>query len=310
MEQEVQEHEPDRRLPKTMEPDERTDDQPAESPGEASPLLQELVAYLREQPHGSPRGMGAPHQRRRASGRDVGGGDLLEATEVFDNDVDALETGSIETCRRTPASSPSESSPAASRRTRRSASCRCCASARAPPVRQDQEDQELLHSILDATSRGQLDRGDARVSSAMGARRATRDSRSHGASFHGAAAPRTAAQPADHRRVELSCPASSPNSSSARSVRTAPGWCSSTSPGPRHTLLWRPSSPDGRGRLMGASTILTGCRGDRPDARGPRRRPRHHQDGRRPPGRPRGGRAAGRLPRSVPGRRDPRRRPP
>ena len=37
--------------------------------------------------------------------------------------------------------------------------------------------------------------------------------------------------------------------------------------------------------------------GDRPDARGPRRRPRHDEDGRRPPGGPRGGRAAGRLPR-------------
>ena len=37
--------------------------------------------------------------------------------------------------------------------------------------------------------------------------------------------------------------------------------------------------------------------GDRPDARRPRRRPRHDEDGRRPAGRPRGGRAARRLPR-------------
>ena len=59
-------------------------------------------------------------------------------------------------------------------------------------------------------------------------------------------------------------------------------------------------------RLMGASTILTGpVVGDSPDARRPRRRPRHDEDRRGPAGRARGGRAAGRIPGRRPG---PRRR--
>ena len=48
--------------------------------------------------------------------------------------------------------------------------------------------------------------------------------------------------------------------------------------------------------------------GDRPDARRSRRRPRHDEDGGRPAGRARGGRAAGRLPRRRRERRDRRRR--
>ena len=66
-------------------------------------------------------------------------------------------------------------------------------------------------------------------------------------------------------------------------------------------------------RLMGARTILTGLSlGDRTDARRPRRRPEHDEDGRRSAGWPRGGRAPGRLPRRRRGRRRPatsRRRP-
>ena len=97
MEQEsVQEHEPDRPA-EGDEPDERTADRPAESSGEASPLLQELVAYLRDN----------RTDLREEWARRISDAELLgvmsdeeifsEATEVYDNYVDALETGSIET---------------------------------------------------------------------------------------------------------------------------------------------------------------------------------------------------------------------
>ena len=55
-------------------------------------------------------------------------------------------------------------------------------------------------------------------------------------------------------------------------------------------------------RLMGASVIITGLSpDDRPDARDDRRRPEQDEHHRRPAGRPRGGRAAARLPRDPDG---------
>ena len=100
----VQEPEPDRPA-EGDEPDdrtddrtdERTDDRPTESSSEASPLLQELVAYLRDN----------RTDLREEWARRISDAELLgvmsdeeifsEATEVYDNYVDALETGSIET---------------------------------------------------------------------------------------------------------------------------------------------------------------------------------------------------------------------
>ena len=78
------------------ESEKRTDDRPAQGSGDDS-LLQELVAYLREN----------RTDLREEWARRIGEAELLgvmsdeeifsEATEVFDNYVDALETGSIET---------------------------------------------------------------------------------------------------------------------------------------------------------------------------------------------------------------------
>jgi rsbT co-antagonist protein RsbR len=80
------------------ETDEQTDDQQDEKPKaeEPSPLLQELVAYLRDN----------RTELREEWARRISEAELLgvmsdeeifsEATEVYDNYVDALETGSIE----------------------------------------------------------------------------------------------------------------------------------------------------------------------------------------------------------------------
>jgi rsbT co-antagonist protein RsbR len=77
------------------EPEQRSDDQPAR-PSEDDSLLQELVAYLREN----------RTKLREEWARRISEAELLgvmsdeeifsEATEVYDNYVDALETGSIE----------------------------------------------------------------------------------------------------------------------------------------------------------------------------------------------------------------------
>jgi rsbT co-antagonist protein RsbR len=77
------------------EPEQRTDDKPAQ-PSEDDSLLQELVAYLREN----------RTKLREEWARRISEAELLgvmsdeeifsEATEVYDNYVDALETGSIE----------------------------------------------------------------------------------------------------------------------------------------------------------------------------------------------------------------------
>ena len=79
------------------EADERTDDRVAERSEDAAPLLQELVAYLRD----------SRTELREEWARRISEAELLsvmsdeeifsEATEVYDNYVDALETGSIET---------------------------------------------------------------------------------------------------------------------------------------------------------------------------------------------------------------------
>ena len=90
------EQEPDRPASEE-EADQPTDDQRAERPEDANPLLEELVAYLRD------------HRTdlREEWARRISEAELLnvmseeeifsEATEVYDNYVDALETGSIET---------------------------------------------------------------------------------------------------------------------------------------------------------------------------------------------------------------------
>ena len=76
---------------------ERTDERSGQTSNETDPLLQELVAYLRER----------RTELREEWARRISEADLLgvmsdeeifsEATEVYDNYVDALETGSIET---------------------------------------------------------------------------------------------------------------------------------------------------------------------------------------------------------------------
>jgi len=78
------------------EPERRAENAPVESRDEPDPLLQELVAHLREN----------RTDLREAWARRISEANLLqvmsdeeifsEATEVFDNYVDALETGSIE----------------------------------------------------------------------------------------------------------------------------------------------------------------------------------------------------------------------
>jgi rsbT co-antagonist protein RsbR len=77
-------------------PEQRAGEQPPEPSHETDPLLQELVAYLREN----------RTELREEWARRISAADLLqvmsddeifsEATEVLDNYVDALETGSIE----------------------------------------------------------------------------------------------------------------------------------------------------------------------------------------------------------------------
>jgi rsbT co-antagonist protein RsbR len=97
-EEEDMDHEPDRSAPEAVE--EPTDDRSADhDDDEASSRLQELVAYLRDN----------RTELREEWARRISEAELLdvmsddeifsEATEVYDNYVDALETGSIETLR-------------------------------------------------------------------------------------------------------------------------------------------------------------------------------------------------------------------
>jgi rsbT co-antagonist protein RsbR len=94
-EEEQMDREPDRPA-SDEEPEQRKDDQPAQPSDDADPLLQELVAHLREN----------RTELREEWARRISAANLLqvmsdeeifsEATEVLDNYVDALETGSIE----------------------------------------------------------------------------------------------------------------------------------------------------------------------------------------------------------------------
>jgi rsbT co-antagonist protein RsbR len=96
-EEEQMEQEEPKRPASEEQPDQPADDQSDEPSEAADPLLQELVAYLRE------------HRTdlREEWARRISEAELLgvmsdeeifsEATEVYDNYVDALETGSIET---------------------------------------------------------------------------------------------------------------------------------------------------------------------------------------------------------------------
>jgi rsbT co-antagonist protein RsbR len=86
----------DRQAQSSEEPDDGSEDRQAQSSEESDPLLQELVAYLREN----------RTELREEWARRISEAELLgvmsddeifsEATEVYDNYVDALETGSIE----------------------------------------------------------------------------------------------------------------------------------------------------------------------------------------------------------------------
>jgi rsbT co-antagonist protein RsbR len=95
----AREEEPDQQADdsaRAEEPDQRMDGGPQQSSDEPDPLLQELVAYLREN----------RTELREEWARRISEAELLgvmsdeeifsEATEVYDNYVDALETGSIE----------------------------------------------------------------------------------------------------------------------------------------------------------------------------------------------------------------------
>ena len=96
LEEERMDEQPDRPAA-DAEVDQRTDDRAAEVSEDAAPLLQELVAYLRD----------SRTELREEWARRISEAELLsvmsdeeifsEATEVYDNYVDALETGSIET---------------------------------------------------------------------------------------------------------------------------------------------------------------------------------------------------------------------
>jgi rsbT co-antagonist protein RsbR len=95
-EEEQMDQEPDRPA-QADETDQRPDDQPAKPSDEDDSLLQELVAYLRDN----------RTELREEWARRISEAELLgvmsdeeifsEATEVYDNYVDALETGSMET---------------------------------------------------------------------------------------------------------------------------------------------------------------------------------------------------------------------
>ncbi len=78
------------------EAEESDDEQPADEPHDADPLLQELVAHLRENRtelrEEWARRISAAHLLGVMSDEEI----FSEATEVFDEYVDALETGSIE----------------------------------------------------------------------------------------------------------------------------------------------------------------------------------------------------------------------
>jgi rsbT co-antagonist protein RsbR len=96
LEEERMDEQPDRPAA-DAEADERTDDRVADRSEDAASLLQELVAYLRD----------SRTELREEWARRISEAELLsvmsdeeifsEATEVYDNYVDALETGSIET---------------------------------------------------------------------------------------------------------------------------------------------------------------------------------------------------------------------
>jgi rsbT co-antagonist protein RsbR len=96
MEEERMEEQPERSAA-DAEVDQRTDDRGAEHSEDAASCLQELVAYLRE----------SRTELREEWARRISEAELLsvmsdeeifsEATEVYDNYVDALETGSLET---------------------------------------------------------------------------------------------------------------------------------------------------------------------------------------------------------------------
>ena len=287
------------------EPDERTDDQPAERSEDADSLLQELVAYLRDN----------RTELREEWARRISEAELLgvmsdeeifsEATEVYDNYVDALETGSIETLQ-TYARELSERIIPRGVETHevlgivlllRDVLARSL-------FAKYQEDLELLNRILDAYEPA-----------------ANRIAVTVGVSFV------EERERVIHEQQESMRELSTPvlqlrdrllilpiigvlDSSRARQlteqllgairdnratvvVIDITGVATIDRTVANHLVQTVEAS-----RLMGAQhDPHRPLVGDRPDARRPRRRPRHDEDGGRPPGRARGGRAAGRLPR-------------
>ena len=308
-------HEPDRSAPEA-EVEEPTDDRPAEhQDDDASSLLQELVAYLRDN----------RTELREEWARRISEAELLgvmsdeeifsEATAVYDNYVDALETGSIETLQ-TYARELSERIIPRGVETHEVLGIVLLLRdvlARSLFARY-QEDRELLNRILDA-----YEPAANRIAVTVGVsfveerERVIHDQQE---------SLRELSTPVLQLRERLLILPIIGVLDSARARQLTEqllgGDPGQPRPGRRDRHHRRghdrphggqpPGSdrrglaPDGREHDPHRPLVR-----DRPDARGPRRRPRDDEDGRRPSGRSRGGRAPGGLSRHG-GRRARRRR--
>ena len=296
--------EPDRAA-SDEEPDQRTDDQPADRSEDASSLLQELVAYLREN----------RTELREEWARRISEAELLgvmsdeeifsEATEVYDNYVDALETGSIETLQ-TYARELSERIIPRGVETHevlgivlllRDVLARSL-------FAKYQEDLELLNRILDA-----YEPAANRIAVTVGVSFVEERERVINEQQE---AMRELSTPVLQLRDRLLILPIIGVLDSARARQLTEQLLARDPRQPRHGRGHRhhgrrhdrphrrqPPRPDRRGiaahgREHDPHRPLVG---DRPDARRSRRRSRDDEDGGRPAGRARGGRAAGRLPR-------------
>ena len=274
---------------------------------DADTLLQELVAYLREN----------RTELREEWARRISEAELLgvmsdeeifsEATEVYDNYVDALETGSIENLQ-TYARELSERIIPRGVETRRGAraSCSSCATCwRGRCSRKYQEDLELLNRILDA-----YEPAANRIAVTVGVSFVEERER---VIHEQQEAIRELSTPVLQVRDRLLILPIIGVLDSARArqlteqllgairdnratvvVIDITGVATIDRTVANHLVQTVEAS-----RLMGAQhDPHRPLVGDRPDARRSRRRPRHDEDGGRPAGRARGGRAAGRLSRS------------
>ena len=191
---------------------------------------------------------------------------FTEATSVYDNYVEVLETGSVEELRSTPATSPSGSSRAGSRPTRSSASSCCCATCwPAPCSRSTSDDFDLLDRILDAYEPA-ANRIANTVAVSFVERARAGDPRAAGRAARAvdprAAGPRAAAHPARSSESWTTRePTSSPTSCCGRSashrarvvVIDITGVADVDEPVANHLVQTVDAS-----RLMGAGVIITG----------------------------------------------------